>query len=51
MPSASLNDIICIWKLGMQEQRGDSTWLLCQKGLILLWELMGASCVSGLGYS
>lgn len=35
----------------MREQRGDSTLPLCEKELILVWELMGASCVSGLGYS
>lgn len=34
----------------MWEREGDSNWLLCEKGVILLWELMGASCVSGLGY-
>lgn len=38
------------WELGMLEPGGDSSRLLCEKGVILLWELMGASCVSGLGY-
>lgn len=52
----SLNDIIFhVPGVGVVfenvfEQGGDSSWPLSEKEVIFLWELMGASCVSGLGY-